>query len=209
MQLYDYEPAPSPRRVRIYLAEKGIELPVRQVDLAAKEQLSDQFRAINPFCTVPVLELDDGSHIAEVVAICDYLEGLYPEPRLFGSNLRERAEVTTWNTRIEQHGLAAIAESLRNHSRGFSDRALPGALDVAQIPELVPRGRRRAEFFMATLNERLAARTYVVGEFFSIADITALVFVDFASWIKLSPNPDATHLRRWYDDVSSRPSASA
>jgi glutathione S-transferase len=207
MLFYDCATAPSPRRVRMFIAEKGMDLPVREVDLRSGEHLQPEFRARNPDCTVPALELDDGSVISETLAICTYLEGIQPDPPLMGHTLAEGAEVLMWNARIEQQGLAAVAESFRNHSRGFAGRALTGAESFDQIPELVARGRRRAELFMDMLDKRLDGRGYIVGEAITMADITALVTVDMAAWIKLPVPEGLKNLRRWHEAVSDRPSA--
>lgn len=209
MKFYDCQPAPSPRRVRIYLAEKGIELPVVQVDLGSGEHLGADFRAVNPDCTVPALELDDGTVLTESFAICQYLESLHPEPPLMGRDARERALVTMWNSKIEAEGLAAMAESFRNRSKGFVGRALTGPEGFEQIPALVPRGRRRAELFLDKLDRQLEGRAYVVGDSFTVADITALVSVEFAGWIKLQIPEKAVNLQRWYEAVSARPSVAA
>jgi len=206
VKFYDCKTAPSPRRLRIFLAEKSIEMPTVEVDLAHGEQLSDAFRKMNPYCTVPVLELDDGSCITECFAICQYLEDTYPEPRLMGRDAKERALVTMWNTRIENTGLGAIAEAFRNKAKGFNGRALTGAVNFEQIPDLVARGRTRAEIFLGELDEQLAGRDYVAGDVFTVADITAVVAVDFAGWIKLPIPGNADSLRRWHEQVSSRPS---
>ncbi len=208
MRLYDCTPAPSPRRVRIFLAEKGLELPRVEVDLAAGEQYGTAFRAINPRCTVPVLVLDDGTALGETLAICHYLEEVYPTPALFGQDALQRARVLEWNARIEVEGLLAIAEAFRNRSRGFRDRALTGPDAYAQLPELVERGRRRAEVFFDLLDAHLAATPYVVGSHYTLADMTALVAVDFAGWIKLDIG-ERRHLARWHRAVSARPSAAA
>jgi len=205
MKFYDCRSAPSPRRVRIYLAEKGIELPTVEVDLGAGEHLRDEFRAINPDCTVPALELDDGTMLTESFAICQYLESVYPDPPLMGRDDRERALVTQWNAKVEAQGLSAIAEAFRNRSRGFAGRALTGPEGFEQIAELVPRGRRRAELFFTRLDDELAGREFVAGDVFTVADITALVTVDFAGWIKLPLPEGVDHLRRWHEAVSARP----
>ncbi len=209
MKLYDYKAAPNPRRTRVFIAEKGLEIPTEQVDLGNGEQFSEAFRAVNPRCTVPVLALDDGTRITEAIAICRYLEELHPEPPLFGRAALERAQVTMWEQRVLLDGLAAVAESFRNRSRGFVDRALPGPDEVAQIPELVERGRARALRFWAELDGDLAGREFVAGEAFSMADINALVMVDFAGWIKLEIPAELGNLRRWHETVSARPSAQA
>ncbi len=207
MKFYDCRTAPSPRRVRIFLAEKGIELPVVQVDLGAGEHLGEAFRKINPDCTVPVLELDDGTVLSESFAICQYLDAVYPDPPLMGRDPRERALVTMWNGKVEAQGMGALAEAFRNSARGFAGRALTGPEGYEQIPELADRGRRRAEEFLHRLDRELAEREYLAGDTFSVADITALVMVDFAGWIKLSLPEGADNLGRWYDSVSARPSA--
>lgn len=207
MKFYDCKTAPSPRRVRIFIADKGIELETIEVDLGNREQLGTAFKKINPDCTVPVLELDDGSRLTEVFAICQYLDDAFPEPPLLGSTAFDRASVTMWNTKIEHQGLAALAECLRNRAKGMKGRALTGPDDYDQIPELIDRGRRRFEIFMNRMERHLNDSIYVVGEAFSIADISLLVAIDFAGWSKISIEEDMVSLRRWYDLVSERPSA--
>ena len=209
MKLYDNDIAPSPRRVRIFLAEKGIELPIVQVDLRAGEHLKDEFRAINPDCTVPVLELDDGTRITEGFAICQYLEALHPDPPLMGRDAAEKALVTMWNSKIEHQGFVAFAEVFRNWHKAFGGRALTGSVDYEQIPALVDRGRKRGEAFLNRLDEQLQDHEFVAGTAFTIADITALVVVDFAAWTKTEIGSERPHLRRWHDSVAIRPSARA
>jgi glutathione S-transferase len=209
MKLYDYAFAPNPRRVRIFLAEKGIALPTIQVDLRANEQFSPTFRVVNPDCTVPVLEFDDGARIADVMAICVYFETLRPEPPLMGVGAQDRANVTAWQRRVERDGFFAVAEAFRNSTPAFKGRALPGVDDYEQIPGLVERGRARVAKFFRVLDACLADREFVAGTQYSIADITALVAVDFARWIKLAVPDECSHLRRWYGTVSARPSAKA
>ena len=207
MKFYDCQTAPSPRRVRFFIAEKGLDIPTIQVDLASGEQFGSGFTDKNHAATVPVLELEDGTCIAESVAICQYLEELHPAPPLLGNDARERALVTMWNSRAEQAGLAAIAESLRNRSKGMVGRALPGPVGYEQIPELVSRGRKRAEVFFEDLDSRLGASEFVATDQFSIADITAFIAVDFAGWIKLFVPDELAHLHRWYKTVAARPAA--
>lgn len=209
MKFYDCQPAPSPRRVRIFLKEKGIEIPTVQIDLGNKEQLGDAFKAINPDCTVPVLKLEDGTCLTEILAICHYIEVLHPEPCLLGRDAKEQALVLMWNAKIEQLGLLALAEMFRNKTKGMSSRALTGPIDFEQIPELVERGRVRAEAFMARLNEHLSSSDFIAGDQFTLADITALVMIDFAKWSKVMIQDDWLHLQRWYDQVCVRPSAGA
>lgn len=209
MKFYDCKTAPSPRRVRIFLAEKGIDVETVQVDLGSGEQFSDEFRKVNPDCVVPALELDDGSCISEVLAICQYIEDLNPEPPLLGHSPEDRARVSMWNGKVEQLGLMAMMDAFRNASKGLVDRALPGPESYAQIPELAERGRKRVVQFFYRLNDQLEGNAFVAGDAYSIADISALVLVDFAGWIKISIPDDASHLKRWYGEVSKRPSAAA
>ena len=209
MKLYDCTTAPSPQRVRIFLAEKGVDVPLVQVNLREGEQLGDAFRKINPDCTVPVLELDDGTTISEIFAICQYLESRYPEPALMGRTPLEQAMVSMWNAKIEQQGLAALAEAMRNRAKGMRDRALPGPLNLAQIPELVERGRKRAMAFFDRLDGQLKENAFVTGPDFTLADITAYVMIEFAGWSRISITVSQPNLRRWYDSVSERPSTSA
>ncbi len=209
MKFYDCATAPSPRRVRIFAAEKGMVLDSVQVDLANGEQFSDEFRKINSDCMVPVLKLDDGTLLSEVVAICQYLEELQPEPSLFGSTPVERATVTMWNIKVDQQGIMAIADAFRNSTKGLKKHAIPGPDPFDQIPELAQRGRERLQVFFKKLNSRLAGNAHIAGENFSIADISAMVVVDFAGWIKISIPDDAVNLGRWYASVSARPSARA
>jgi glutathione S-transferase len=206
MRFYNCSTAPSPRRVRVFLAEKGIEIDTVEVDLASGEQFGDAFRRVNPDCVVPVLELDDGSCISEVSAICQYLEELHPEPVLLGRNAEERARVTMWNSKVEHQGLTAVMEALRNFAKGFKGRAVSGPAGHEQIPALAERGRQRASEF---LDGQLAESHYLAGEHFSLADITALVFVDFAKWVKIGIPENCGNVRRWYDEVAARPGAAA
>jgi glutathione S-transferase len=205
MKFYDCKTAPSPRRVRIFISEKNIEVDTIEVDLAAREQLGEAFRKINPDCTVPVLELDDGTRLTEVFAICQYLDDVFPESSLMGSSTVERAMVTMWNTKIEQQGLLALGDYLRNFAKGLKDRALTGPDDYEQIPELVDRGRRRFDVFMRKMEQHLADKTYVVCDAFSIADISLLVAIDFAARTKIAMEDEMVNLRRWHELISARP----
>ncbi len=209
MKFYDCEPAPSPRRVRIFIAEKGLEIPTVQVDLMKGDQFTEEFKTLNPECTVPVLELDDGTGLSESVAICRYLEELHPEPRLMGVDAKDKAIVEMWNRRIEQYGFWAVSESFRNFVRGFKGHALTGAVGFEQLPQLVERGRARAAAFFLVLDAQLAGSRYVTGDSFTIADITGLVTVDFAKRIKMPVTDEHANIKRWYDEVSQRPSAKA
>ena len=209
MKLYDYTAAPSPRRARVFLAEKGIEHENIQVDLRTAEQLGDAFKAINPRCTVPVLLTDEGDAICENLAIASYLESVKPEPNLIGRTPIETARVLEWNWRCEFEGLSAIAEILRNTAPSMKDRAMTGPRNVAQLPELAERGRSRLGYFFEDLNTQLAQSPFVAGESYSLADITAMVAVDFAAWVKASPEESLSALHKWHKNVSARPSAKA
>lgn len=209
MKLYDFMAAPNPRRARMFIAEKGLEIETIQVDLGSKAQFDDAFRAINPQCTVPVLELDDGTALTQNASIVRYLEETYPEPPLLGTDAQDKAMVAEWAARVEWEGLMGIAEALRNTSEFFKDSAITGPNRYQQIPELAERGRHRAEAFFAVMDQRLSETPYLAGETFSWADIIGFVFVDFAKWIKLVPAKDLTQLANWYEAISNRPSASA
>jgi glutathione S-transferase len=209
MKLYDCTTAPSPRRVRIFAAEKGLTLELVQVDLKGGEQFSAAFKAINPDCVVPVLELDDGSHLTEIIAICDYLEAVQPEPALFGSDAAGRAAALLWNAKVEQQGLAAAADAFRNVTKGLGGHAVTGPDGYEQIPALAERGRQRVATFYARLDAHLGEAEYLAGDRFTIADISALVLVDFAAWMKIGIAANELNLQRWYKSVAARPSASA
>lgn len=209
MKFYDCQTAPSPRRARILIAEKGIQVETVEVDLGAGAQLSDDFRTINPRCTVPVLELDNGTCLTENSGIAAYLEALVPDPPMLGSTPEEKGLVASWNTRVELEGLWAIADAFRNRSRGFAGRALTGPTDYEQIPELAARGHARGVEFFEMLDARLGESEYLAGDRFSWADITAFVVADFAGWVKLGITEEQQNSRRWYELVKTRKSVSA
>ena len=206
--LYDCATAPSPRRARILLAEKGVAHETVQVDLRNNEQLGDAFRKINPHCTVPVLRTDDGLLLTDNAAIAAYLEARYPEPLLLGRTPGEKAEIASWNWRVEFEGLLPIAEAMRNSAPSLANRALPGPMNHAQIPELAQRGLARLQQFLVTLNERLAEREFIATDRFSIADLTAVVAVDFARVVKVRPGEQHPHLLRWRARMAERPAMS-
>ncbi|MEH3037426.1 MAG: glutathione S-transferase N-terminal domain-containing protein [Sphingomonas adhaesiva] len=210
MKLYDAGWAPSPRRVRIFLAEKRIEVPRVAVDLRRNEQLGAEYLAINPRGTVPALVLDDGEVVTESHAICRFLEALHPEPALFGTRPIEVARIEEWTRRVEESGYVAAVEAFRNGHPAFAGRALPGAAGaVPQIPALAERAQLRWTSFVATLDERLADGEWIAGATFSFADIMALTTIDFAARARLAIPDEAEHLRRWYDRAAARPSAQA
>jgi glutathione S-transferase len=202
MRLYQSNASPNSRRVRIFLAEKAISMPIVPVDLAAREQLSDAYAAINPRRVVPTLVLEDGTAIGEVPAILRYLEEIHPEPPLLGATPKAKAMVTMWERRVELEGFASVMEAVRN--------AIPGPHDYEQIPALVERSKQRVRNFYADFDIRLADVPFVAGDEFSVADITAVVTVDFATKAAGLPMADEhTALKRWYDSVSARASMAA
>lgn len=210
MKLYDAPWAPSPRRVRIFLAEKGIEVPREAIDLRTNEQLADDYLRINPRGAVPALELDDGEVLCESAAICRYFEALQPAPPLFGTTPIEIGRIESWTRRVEGDGYAAAVYVMRNTVPAFKDRAIPDAgLAVAQIPQLAARGALMWESFTEALDQRLADRKWIAGGDYSFADITALVTIDFARAAKLGVPGKLVHLGRWHTAASARPSASA
>ena len=209
MKFYDCTTAPSPRRVRIFLAEKGIGIPTVQVDLRNGEQFTPAFRALNPDCTVPVLVLDSGATITDIIAICRYVEEVHPEPNLMGRGAEERAVVESWQRRVEWRGFHAAMEALRNSTPGLKGRALPGPEPYEQIPALAERGRTRLRHFFEWLDARLADNEFICGPRFTVADISGMVAVDFCGWAKVTPPETLAHLHRWHAALCARPSAKA
>jgi len=203
--LYDCATAPSPRRARILLAEKGVAHETVQVDLRQGEQLSEAYRRINPQCTVPALRTDEGLLLTDNAAIAAYLEARFPEPALLGSTPAEKAEIASWQWRIEFEGLMAIAEAMRNSATAMANRALPGPVDYAQIPALAQRGLARLQQFFVELDTRLQGRDFIAAERFSIADITAVVAVDFARVVRVKPAEQHPQLLRWRQAMALRP----
>ena len=209
MKLYTYPPAPNPRRLHIFMAEKGITIPSEHVDLMQREQLGEAYRAINPLGTVPALVTDEGVTLTQVVAICEYLEALHPLPPLLGRTPLEKAQIREWCHRIFMEGFAPIADAFRNGNPAFAHRALPGPLDMEQLPALVERGLVRLDAFWATLEAHLAGREYMVGNAFTMADIDAVVTCDFARWIRKSIPEECANIRRWHAQMRARPSFQA
>ncbi len=207
MIFYDCATAPSPRRARMFIAEKKLDIETRQISIADGEQLSDAFRAVNPRATLPVLVTDQGTVLTENLGIAAYLETRFPNPQLMGRTPDEKGLVLMWNAIVEQHGGAPIAEALRNGHPAFKDRAIPGPAGHAQIPDLAQRGRDRAAAFFDMLEMRLQDSPFVAGDIFSLADISTFVFVDFARVIKMRiPETHAATLA-WFDGIKTRPSA--
>ena len=205
MKLYTYASAPNPRRVHIYLAEKGIEVELQTVDILKRENRTPAFLAnVNVMGGLPVLELDDGSHIAESIAICRYFEALHPEPSLFGSSPQEIGTTDMWLRRIELNFMVPVGMVWIHGS------PLTRAVVKNQIPEVAEQNRRVVESYFGFLDQQLASREFIAGDRYSIADITALCTLDFAANLNaLAHAPELAHLSRWHAAVSARPSASA
>ena len=206
--LYDFPKAPSPRRARIVLAEKGIAHETVIIDMMTAEQMGSAYRAINPNCTIPALRLDDGTVLTDNAGIVAWAEAMVPEPPLLGTSPIEKAEIASWNSRIESDGLMPIAEALRNSNPAMKDRALPGPANFPQIPALAERGLARLATFLDMLNARLEGRDFVATDRFSLADITAVVAIDFARAVRVTPREDHAHLRAWRARMAERPSMS-
>ncbi len=211
MKLYDSKLAPNPRRVRMFMAEKGIECETAQVDIIQGENLSDDFLAINPRGVLPTLVLDNGTVLDESVAICRYLEEIQPQPPLMGTDPVSKAHIEARQRHMEFDGLMGAAEAFRNSFPGFANRGLPGnAGAVDAVPELVERGKNTVQRFYERLDQALAESEFVAGDAFTIADITALCTVDFAAGAARVPIPDdCENLKRWHAAVSARTSAAA
>jgi len=207
MRFYDYSLAPSPRKVRLFIAEKGLAIPTVEVDLRARAQLEPEFLAKNPGATVPVLELDDGTCLTESLAICHYLEQVHPEPNLFGSDAREQALVLMWTDIQTFEGYLGLAEALRNGHPAFKSRALGGPVAYEQIPELAERGKRRAEIYFNKLETRLGESAYIASERYTYADIVGFVYLGFAARALggAAPLEGRPALKDWHDRVAARP----
>ncbi|MFZ0175461.1 MAG: glutathione S-transferase [Pseudolabrys sp.] len=203
MKLYDSNFAPNPRRVRIFLAEKGIAVPTERVDIARQEHKTPEYAAINPLQRMPSLVLDDGTIITESIAICRYFEMLRPEPPLFGVGSKDAAIVEMWNRRAEINFLANVAAVFRHTHPAMKE------LEVPQVPAWAEANRPRVTWFLEMLDRELATREFVAGDRYTVADITMQVAVDFMKPGRLSMPDGATNVRRWHAAVSARPSASA
>ncbi len=203
MKLYNSKFAPNPRRVRIFLSEKGVVVPLVDLDLVKFEHKEPSYAALNPFRRVPSLELDDGEILTESIAICRYFEALHPTPRLFGEGAREEARVEMWQRRLELNLLANVAHAFRHSHPAMKEWEVP------QIPEFAAVSKPRAIEAMEIANSALSGRPFIAGDRFSVADITGLVALDFAKPARIEIPAGLTHLIRWRDDLSARPSAKA
>lgn len=210
MQFYDFRLAPSPTKVRIFIAEKSLEIPTVTVDLRKLEQRSAEFCAKVPSATVPALELDDGTVLIESHAICRYLEVLHPEPNLMGEDAKEQALVVMWHDMATLEGYLGTQEVYRNSHDFFKGRALPGLQGHEQIEALVDRGRQRVAEFFDKLDRRLGESPYVALDRFSYADIAAYVYQGFATRaIGADPAGDRDNLARWSETIAVRPAVKA
>jgi len=209
LKLYHSTGSPNSRRVRIFLAEKGLKVPLVAIDLGKGEQHSASYRAINPRRVVPTLVLDDGTAIGEVPAIMRYLDEAFPEKPLLGATPKEKGLIAMWERRAELEGFAAVMEGVRNKVAGLKGRAIAGPHDYEQIPALVARSVQRIKNFFDDFNAQLEQAAFVAGERYSAADITTLVTLDFAKALELTAQPQHAALKRWYETVSGRPSAAA
>jgi len=202
MKILQTKTAPNPRRVRIFLAEKEIAVPYEELDIV-KDLKTPQFTCLNPFQRVPVLILDDGTPIAETMAICRYFDETKPQPALFGKDVKERAIVEMWNRRMELGLLASVAQAFRHLHPAAA------ALEVPQVPAWGEANKPRAQEVLQLMDRELGQRRFIAGEEFSVADITALVAVDFAKPARVERPPGLDNLSRWHQEVSARPSAKA
>lgn len=203
--LYDCASAPSPRRARILLAEKGISHDTVLVDLKAGEQLGETYRKINPQCTVPALRTEEGVMLTSNAAIAAYLEARFPLPPMLGVTPLDKADIADWHWRIEFEGFLPIAEAFRNSSPAMLNRALPGPENYAQIPQLAERGLARLQKFLTDLDKQLEDREFIAARQFSIADIAAVVTIDFARIVKVRPDDRHPNLLRWRSAMAQRP----
>tara|TARA_Y100000590_G_scaffold384806_1_gene456435 strand:+ start:2174 stop:2803 length:630 start_codon:yes stop_codon:yes gene_type:complete len=207
MKFYDCKTAPSPRRVRIFIAEKNIDIETIEIDLKNGEQLTPEFKKLNPNCTVPVLALADGNNLTSTAGIRSYLEAKFPDIPLMGRTVEEKGRIADVQWRIEMEGLMAMSEALRNSTPRMAGRALTGPVNYEQIPALAERGKLRVQRFLDGVESMIGSQKYIAGDEFSVADIDLLVVVDFANWIKLGLSESAKNSKRWYEAVSQRPSA--
>ncbi|MEM8644891.1 MAG: glutathione S-transferase [Pseudomonadota bacterium] len=202
MKIIEDGRAPNPRRVRIFLAEKGIDIDYEQIDINAGEHKSEAMTALNPMQRIPVLVLDNGTAISETIAICRYFEALQPDPPLMGTTALEKAVIDMWQRRVEEKLLMPVAQVLRHTNPRMA------ALEDPQVPEWGEANRPRVDWMLDVLDAELASRDYIAGHEYSLADISALVGTDFMRVIKTDMG-GRDNLRRWHDRVSARPSASA
>ncbi len=207
MKLYNFAPAVNGQRVRIFLDEKGLDVPSEELNVRDDHQFAEPFPSMNPFHCVPFLELDDGTVIAESISICRYLEELNPEPSLFGRTPQGRAIIDMWNRRVELDGFMPLLHTVRNSVPMFEGRVVPGTrTDLAQLPAMVSRGKEMANIFLGRLEPHMAENEFIAGEEFSVADITAWFVVRMAKTLQMDIEGKFSHIQRWYREISVRPS---
>ena len=206
MKLYDFGPAVSAQRVRVFLAEKGLEVPSEQLNVRDDNQFVEPFTSMNPFHCVPFLELDDGTVIAESMSICRYLEEVHPEPALFGGTAQERAGVDMWQRRFELDGFIPLLHAVRNHVPMFAGRVVPGTrTDLPQLPEMVNRGKEMMGVFLGRLEPHLARNEFVAGPTLSVADITGFFALRMATMLGMDIAASWSAVAAWFARVSARP----
>jgi glutathione S-transferase len=203
MKLYDSRVAPNPRRTRIFLAEKGISVPIEQVDMMKMEHKTAEYTAINPLQRMPALVLDDGTVITESLAICRYFDALQPEPRLFGEGAKEIGLVEMWSRRVENNFFATVAAVFRHLHPAMKE------LEVPQVPAWAEANKPRVIDFLRILDAELATHAYIAGDHYTVADITALCAVDFMKPTRIPLPDELTNVKRWHAEVAARPSAKA
>lgn len=203
MKLYDYKAGPNPRRVRIFLAEKGLDVPLIHTDILKREQKTPDFLVKNPIGSVPVLELEDGTCISESVAICRYFEALHPDPPLFGQSPLEQAVIEMWLRRVELNFMVPVGMVwIHGHP-------LTASL-IKQIPEAADQNRKRVHLGYQLINDQLADNAFIAGPDYSVVDAVLLASLDFAHGLVGVPySAELKHLQRWHEAVSARPSAAA
>ena len=204
MHLYTFAKAPNPQRLGYFLKYKGIDITTTEVSINEGEHFSDKFKAINPYSTLPALVLKDGTVLTDTIAICVYLEHIYPDKPLFGCSPSEYAQVIGWDHKIYVDGLEAVAEILRNKSEFFKDRALPGRVKISQLDALISRGKTRLSAFWDDLNNALIGHNCLVGEQLTLADIDAFVVCDFAGWVKETIPEQCTQILRWKESIAKQ-----
>lgn len=202
---YDFNMAPSPRRARIILAEKQVPHETVEVDMMKAEQMGEAYRAINPNCTIPALKLEDGTILTDNAGIAAWLEETYPDPPLLGTTALERADIASWNSRIETEFGMGVASALRNANPAMKDRALPGRHNYEQIPALAERGLQQIDNFFDDLEAHLEGRDFIAGNRLSVADVTCFCFMDFAKIVRKQPGEDHGNIARWRDALRQRP----
>ena len=210
MKLYDFGPAANSKRVRIFISEKGMEVPVVELNVRDDAQFKEPFNSMNPFHCVPFLELDDGTVIAESISVCRYLEEIHPEPSFFGRTAEERAIIDMWNRRVELDGFMPALHATRNNVPLFKGRVVPGTrTDLEQLPAMVQRGKEMLDIFLGRLDPQLAVNEFVAGSVISIADITCFFVINMANNFELEIESRYPNISRWHNEFSARPSTAA